>query len=146
MHGTIFSIVQDVSHLIPAHENGKCEVVPMRTKYVGTATEMGLDGADAYLMYTGQLPEYYVTKKEAENRGWTSKKGNLDEVLPDTMIGGDIYKNKEGKLPSADGRIWYEADLNYYGGYRNRHRVAYSNDGLIFVSYDHMETFYEIIR
>ena len=146
MHGTIFPIKQNTDYLIPAHENGKCDIVPMRTKYVGTATELGLDGADAYLVYVGRLPEYYVTKKEARQRGWESEKGNLDEILPDKMLGGNIYKNKEGKLPSANGRIWYEADLDYYGGYRNRRRIAYSSDGLIFVSYDHMQTFYEIIR
>ena len=38
----------------------------------------------------------------------------------------------------------YEADVNYYEGRRNRHRVLWSNDGLIFVTYDHYSTFYEI--
>lgn len=41
-------------------------------------------------------------------------------------------------------RIWYEADINYTGGFRNGHRIVYSNDGLIFVTYDHYNTFYEI--
>jgi hypothetical protein len=42
------------------------------------------------------------------------------------------------------GRIWYEADINYDDGYRNHQRILYSNDGLIFVSYDHYQTYYEI--
>jgi hypothetical protein len=62
------------------------------------------------------------------------------------MIGGDIYKNKSKKLPDAPGRIWYEADINYNGGFRNRQRVLYSNDGLIFATYDHYHTFYEITK
>ena len=41
-------------------------------------------------------------------------------------------------------RYWYEADINYYEGRRNGHRVLFSNDGLIFVTYDHYLTFYEI--
>ncbi len=49
-----------------------------------------------------------------------------------------------GKLPSADGRIWYEADINYTGGMRNSSRVIYSNDGLVFVTYDHYFTFNQI--
>lgn len=65
-------------------------------------------------------------------------------MLPGKMLGGDIYKNREGKLPSAPGRVWYEADMNYKSGYRNRDRILYSNDGLIFVTYDHYQTFYEI--
>lgn len=60
------------------------------------------------------------------------------------MIGGDPYKNKERKLPSAPNRIWYEADINYISGERNRQRILYSNDGLIFVTYDHYQTFHEI--
>ena len=42
------------------------------------------------------------------------------------------------------GRIWFEADFDYTGGYRNSFRLLYSNDGLIFVTYDHYATFYEI--
>ena len=62
------------------------------------------------------------------------------------MIGGDIYYNDEGRLPQANGRIWYEADINYTSGYRGLDRIYYSNDGLIFVSYDHNATFYEITK
>lgn len=60
------------------------------------------------------------------------------------MYGG-MYYNKNGKLPNALDRVWYEADINYYEGRRNKHRIYFSNDGLIFVSYDHGNTFYEII-
>ena len=70
---------------------------------------------------------------------------NLHQVTDKGTIGGDIYRNKDGKLPSADGRIWYEADINYTSGKRNEQRILYSDDGLIFVTYDHYKTFYEII-
>ena len=39
---------------------------------------------------------------------------------------------------------WYEADINYTGGFRTHDRILYSNDGLIFVTYEHYQTFYEI--
>ena len=63
------------------------------------------------------------------------------------MIGSfdDIYRNKDGHLPNAQGRIWYEADINYIDGKRNAQRIVWSNDGLIFASYDHYKTFCEII-
>jgi len=48
-------------------------------------------------------------------------------------------------LPEKPGRIWYEADINYSGGYRNSERILYSNDGLIFITLDHYRTFIEII-
>lgn len=61
------------------------------------------------------------------------------------MITMGIYKNEDKRLPHKTGRVWYEADINYYSGKRNKHRVLWSNDGLVFVTYDHYVTFYEII-
>ena len=56
----------------------------------------------------------------------------------------DSYKNRDHRLPEAIGRVWYEADFDYARGYRNGCRLLYSNDGLIFVTYDHYLTFHEI--
>ncbi len=146
-HGKIVDIsVLKNKKSVNAHPNCQCEYVSMRTKQVGTATDLGMEGADAQLFYNNRLPDYYIGKKQARKSGWRDWKGNLDDVLPGKMIGGDIYGNKEGKLPSAPGRVWYEADINYGSGYRNRERILFSSDGLIFVTYDHYQTFYEIIR
>ncbi len=144
-HGTIvdISVLDDMAEVI-AHPNCKCVYVPMRTKLVGTATDMGMEGADWSLFMYQKLPNNYVSKDYAKACGWVRRRGNLDTVLPGYSIGGDEYKNREGNLPSKVGRIWYEADINYDGGYRNYQRVLYSNDGFIFVTYDHYKTFYEI--
>lgn len=144
-HGKIVDIlmVRNKKEVL-AHPNCKCVYVPMRTKNVGTATNSGYNGADSILFYLKRLPDYYVSKKYAKDHGWISSEGNLDSVLPNKTIGGDVYHNRERKLPSVPGRIWYEADINYNSGYRNDQRILYSSDGLIFVSYDHYKTFYEI--
>ena len=120
--------------------------MPMRTKDVGTSSDRGFDGADAWVMYRGKLPDYYITKEEAAALGWKPKQANLAEVAPGKMLGGNLYKNVPEVLPNATGRKWYEADLDYDSGFRNEKRLLYSNDGLIFVSYDHAQTFYEIIK
>lgn len=146
-HGKIFdiSILKNQYEFdVNAHDKCKCKYTPMRTKTIGTATDLGYSGADAQLSYFGKLPKYYITKNRARELGWVEWKGNLHDVLPDMMIGGDVYKNREGKLPCSPNRLWYEADINYEKGYRNRERILYSNDGLIFVTYDHYQTFYEI--
>lgn len=83
--------------------------------------------------------------KEAEKLGFKNFLGNLSVVVPDRMITRGVYKNRNGHLPSKQGRIWYEADINYKGGFRDGQRIIYSNDGLIFVSYDHYQTFFEIV-
>lgn len=147
-HGKIFdiSILNGLAgRPVGRHLFGQCIYVPMRTKPVGTATNQGKNGADFYLHHYNKLPDYYINKKDARKSGWISKKGNLYKVLPGKMIGGDIYDNDDLKLPYTPGRIWCEADINYTSGKRNRQRVVYSNDGLLFVTYDHFQTFYEII-
>ena len=110
----------------------------------GTATNKGIQGADWFLKYRRTLPEYYITKAEAKRLGWKVN-GPVDKIAPGKMIFGGIYKNKNGHLLSANGRIWYEADINYQSGKRNSERILFSNDGLIFVTYDHYYTFIEIV-
>ena len=60
------------------------------------------------------------------------------------MVGGDIFKNNLGILPTKEGRIWYECDIDYQGGYRNNARLVYSNDGLIFKTDSHYTNFIAI--
>jgi len=96
----------------------------------GTATAMGTNGADYHLAHTGKLPDYYVAPGE--------------DMSPGQMIGGNVYNNSDERLPDEPGRIWYEADINYIGGPRGKERIIYSNDGLIFVTYDDYHTFVEV--
>jgi len=92
----------------------------------------------------GSLPDNFITKADAKALGWNPKAGNLDAVAPGRSIGGDVFGNKDGLLPSAPGRTWFEADLNYTGGYRGGERLLYSNDGKLFYSGDHYKTFQQI--
>ncbi len=95
----------------------------------------------AYLHTFHKLPSNYITKSEAIKLGWNNKEGNLWEVTDQMSIGGDRFGNYEGQLPEANGRSWYECDVNYNGGYRGAERILYSNDGLIYYTDDHYETF-----
>lgn len=97
-----------------------------------------------YLITYGELPENYITKQEAYNLGWDPNEGNLWDVAEGMSIGGDKFGNREGLLPKEEGRIYYECDIDYEGGYRNGKRIVYSNDGLLFYSEDHYESFEEI--
>ena len=96
-----------------------------------------------YLKEHGELPEYYITKSEAKSLGWIPSKGNLCEVAPGRAIGGDIWTNRQKSLPTKSGRRYFEADLNYNCGNRNADRVVFSNDGLVFVTFDHYRSFEE---
>ncbi len=94
-----------------------------------------------YIYLYGHLPPNYITKKEAQELGWVASKANLWEVAPGMSIGGDRFGNREGLLPSAKGRKFYECDIDFDGGYRNAKRIIFSNDGLIYYTEDHYESF-----
>lgn len=99
------------------------------------------NGVANYLSSNGKLPCNYITKSQATSLGWVSSKGNLAEVAPGKSIGGDVFSNREKLLPTASGRTWREADINYTSGFRNSDRIVYSNDGLIYKTTDHYASF-----
>lgn len=127
--------------LLPEHERCVCYLTWLRKVLIGQATRMGEDGADFYLNKYGRLPDYYITKEQAYELGWKPFLGNLNEVAHGKMLGGDLFLNRENKLPNATGRIWFECDIDYDKGYRNNSRLIYSNDGLIFKTDDHYSRF-----
>ena len=94
-----------------------------------------------YIHTYDKLPDNFITKNEASKLGWESNKGNLWEVTDQMSIGGDRFGNREGNLPKKDGRQYFEADINYEGGYRGAERIVYSDDGLIYYTGDHYDTF-----
>ena len=94
----------------------------------------------AYYLHTyGHLPDNYMTKSEASDAGWVSYRGNLWEVSYGSSIGGDRFWNGDGQLPK--GEKYYEADVNYDGGYRGSERIVYTDDGDIWYTDDHYESF-----
>ncbi len=93
-----------------------------------------------YIHTYGHLPKNFITKKEAEAQGWNG--GPLDRVLPGMCIGGDYFGNYEGLLPKAKGRRWTECDVDTLGARsRGEERIIFSNDGLIYYTGDHYESF-----
>ncbi len=92
------------------------------------------------LRASGRLPQRYVTKDQAEQLGWRPG-ADLCRVAPGRAIGGDVFGNRERRLPSARGRVWREADLDFDCGRRNASRLLWSSDGLIYVTVDHYQTF-----
>lgn len=144
-HGKIYLSHELIAAPPPLHHRCRGCIQCLPAKQAGTATEQGFCGADWRLKTFHRLPDYYLTEAEARNLGWIPILANLSTVAHGKMISNGIYKNKNGHLPSKSGRVWYEADINYTHGYRGADRILFSNDGLIFVTYDHYSTFVEII-
>jgi hypothetical protein len=91
-----------------------------------------------------KLPPKFVTKDQARKLGWNpgSNLWGYDR-LKGKSIGGDVFGNREGKLPNGK-RKWREADLDYKGGKRGSKRIVYSDDGLRMITVDHYKTFKEV--
>lgn len=93
-----------------------------------------------YLHTYGHLPDNFITKKEAQALGWEG--GSLEPYAPGMCIGGSSFGNFEGLLPEADGRSYQECDIDTLGAdSRGAKRLVYSNDGLIYYTDDHYESF-----
>lgn len=99
------------------------------------------DDVALYINNYDKLPGNYITKKEATDLGWIPSANNLWEVSERKSIGGDKFFNREQLLPNAKGRTYYEADIDYNGKKRNAKRIVFSNDGLIYYTDDHYNSF-----
>ena len=93
-----------------------------------------------YIYTYGHLPDNFITKKEAESLGWSG--GGLDDYAYGCCIGGNRFGNYEGLLPEANGRTYTECDIDtMHASKRGAKRIVFSNDGLIYYTDDHYESF-----
>lgn len=93
-----------------------------------------------YLHLYAHLPQNFITKKDARTLGWNG--GGLDDYADGKCIGGDRFGNYEGLLPDAPGREYHECDIDtLHAASRGAKRIVYSNDGLIYYTEDHYESF-----
>lgn len=98
------------------------------------------DDVALYIHTYGKLPSNFITKKEAQALGWPG--GSLEPYAKGKSIGGDYFGNNEKLLPSKKGRSYTECDIDTKGkSSRGTKRIVFSNDGLIYYTDDHYESF-----
>lgn len=98
------------------------------------------DDVALYIHTYGHLPSNFITKTEARKLGWEG--GSLEEYAKGCSIGGDSFGNREGLLPAKSGRKYTECDIDTAGkSSRGAKRIVFSNDGLIYYTDDHYESF-----
>lgn len=98
------------------------------------------DDVALYIHTYGHLPDNFITKREAENLGWPG--GGLDDYAYGKCIGGSHFGNYEGALPEKRGRTYTECDIDtLHKNKRGAKRIIFSNDGLIYYTGDHYESF-----
>lgn len=97
-----------------------------------------------YIFTHGELPDNFITKKEAQALGWDNSRNYVGDVAPGKSIGGDRFGNYEGLLPVGQGITYREADCYYTGKKRNAYRIIYSSNGRVWYTEDHYQTFTEL--
>ena len=125
-------------------EDGPTAIITSDSASAVSVTEDGQydskDEVAAYLTEYGHLPSNYITKKQAQALGWQG--GSLEPYAPGCSIGGDRFGNYEGTLPDGS---YHECDLNTRGAdKRGAERLVYADDGRIYYTADHYESFEEI--
>ena len=128
-------------------ETEPLETEPIETEPEETEALLDPDGwyysaedVALYLVTYGELPSNFITKNEARDLGWEG--GSVQKYLDGAAIGGDKFGNREGILPKASGRQYYECDIDTDGkNSRGAKRIVFSNDGLIYYTEDHYESF-----
>lgn len=102
------------------------------------------DSVAAYLCKFDKLPSNYVGKDEGislyeSKTGNTFSKWNFNPwTTLGVMIGGDVFDNREGLLPSGS---YHEADVDYSAKNRGTKRLIYQSDCVIYYTADHYESF-----
>lgn len=120
---------------------GTDPATPTETQPIPTDSDDSKEAVAQYIHTYGRLPDFYMTKSQAKRRyGWEG--GALSVYAPGYAIGGDIFYNYDGQLPDAPGRRWTECDIDTIGrNARGAKRIVFSNDGLVYYTADHYETF-----
>jgi len=102
-------------------------------------------GTMSHVHETGRLPDCYLTKRAAEERGWRPG-SDLWRTAPGHAIGGDNFGNRERLLPLRNRYV--EADLDYAGGRRGAARLVFVRESkgrwVMWVTTDHYRSFKEV--
>ncbi len=121
-----------------AQESAEPEAAQVTIDEAGSYTSK--EDVSLYLYTYGHLPDNFITKTEARSLGWSG--GGLDDYDYGKCIGGDRFGNNEGLLPESAGRKYFECDIDtLHEDSRGPKRIVFSNDGLIYYTEDHYESF-----
>ncbi len=127
-----------VPHELPEEQDDEPGIIDEAIDEDGTYTAK--EDVALYIHTYGRLPENFISKSDAQKLGWEG--GSLEPYAPGMCIGGSRFGNYEGLLPEKDGREYTECDIDTLGAEkRGAKRIVFSNDGLIYYTDDHYESF-----
>lgn len=124
------------SNLVNNNTSNNEEIIVEKGREYTTYEDVAL-----YIHTYNELPVNYMSKKQAQNKGWEG--GNPQNLFGGNVyIGGDKFSNLEQLLPTD--KKYYECDVDYYDKTRGENRLIYTNDGKVYYTNDHYESFIEL--
>ena len=124
----------DTTTIFIETESSKEKNVPVKGEYY-----YDLENVVLYLYYYDELPDNYITKKEARSLGWEG--GTPERYLEGSAIGGDSFGNREGLLPAGK---YTECDLYTLGkDERGAERLVFTDDEYYYTG-DHYASFTQV--
>ena len=124
----------DTTTIFIETESSKEKNVPVEGEYY-----YDLENVVLYLYYYDELPDNYITKKEARALGWEG--GTPERYLEGSAIGGDSFGNREGLLPAGK---YTECDLYTLGkDERGAERLVFTDEEYYYTG-DHYASFTQI--
>ena len=69
-HGQIYQMDETPDTEPPLHPNCRCKIKSMEAVIAGEGTKDGQNGADYWMKYIADLPDYYITRDELLSLGW----------------------------------------------------------------------------
>ena len=92
-HGPIYQMNEFPGEEPPLHPNCRCEIKMMEAVKAGYGTKDGQNGADYWMKYYADLPEYYITGEELKELGWGRGKSPA-KFAPEKMVTMGLYQNR----------------------------------------------------
>ena len=71
-HGQIYQMDETPDTEPPLHPNCRCKIKSMEAVIAGEGTKDGQNGADYWVKYIADLPDYYITRDELLSLGWVN--------------------------------------------------------------------------
>lgn len=132
-------ITESTEEVLVSEENEPQTLIVMTEPQLDeNGTYTSKEDVALYIHLYGRLPKNFITKAEARKLGWEG--GSLEPYAPGMCIGGDRFGNYEELLPTD--RSYFECDIDTLGARsRGAKRIVFSDDGLIYYTDDHYETF-----
>jgi len=106
------------------------------------------DSVAAYIYLFHKLPSNYVNKATGQTlyedvTGNAFSRWNFNPwTLLGVMIGGDVYRNDNGSLPSENS--YRECDVDYHDSSRGTKRLVYTLNGIVYYTANHYDNFAKI--